>query len=179
VAERVHASTSGATGHLAKLGCAERAQAHGPAARSSHRLSQAADDGRAGRHIDPGRERLSGEDDLEEPGLKETLDERLPAREQAGMMDGQATREIAQVRVMCRARRVTKMVGDEVVLALALGAGEQLQVRAAEERGLAAATAEVEVDGGQEVAFRQGGDDFVGVGGRGVEASDVGGWRWG
>jgi hypothetical protein len=86
---------SAASGTSGELGVLPRRQL---GVRLAIPLAEALDDDRSGRHVDAERERLGGEDDLDEAAAEEVLNHLLEGREHAGVVSGDAaTQALAEL----------------------------------------------------------------------------------
>ena len=123
-------------------------------------LDQLLDDHGAGRHVDAQRQRLGGEDHLDQALGEALFDDRLEGRQQAGVVGGDAATEgldegVPVERVPVGGGQATRMPVGDLEQPAALGAGGQPQPRAEQlaDRLVAAGPAEDEEDRRQQAAF--------------------------
>ncbi|SIJ32593.1 Uncharacterised protein [Mycobacteroides abscessus subsp. abscessus] len=121
VADPVDAAAAGAPGQLRVLPRGDRDVGF------AVELDELLEHDRAGGHVDAQRQRLRGEDDLDDPGGEELLDELLELRDHARVVGGDAAEEALAERVVAEdpqilrrqllAQPLESRVDDDVVLA--------------------------------------------------------------
>ena len=157
VADVVDAPPAGPPGELGVLARGEELVA------LAGELGQLLDHDRTSRHVDPEREGLGGEDDLDQTGREAGLHRLLERRDQAGVVGGDsrppgrsASRRSPSTRRSSSRQGVDVRLGDGPDLAALLGGGEAPSLAHALGHGVVAGgPAEDEVDRRQHVLLAE------------------------